>query len=49
MVKAIGALGGERVGGDLAPLGSVDFSSYLIKAQATKPDVIVFLTRATIC
>jgi branched-chain amino acid transport system substrate-binding protein len=45
MVKAAGALGGERVGGDLAPLGSVDFSSYLIKAQAANPDVIVFLVQ----
>ena len=45
MVKAIGALGGERVGGDLAPLGSVDFSAYLIKAQAANPDVIIFLTQ----
>jgi branched-chain amino acid transport system substrate-binding protein len=43
LVKAIGALGGERIGGDLAPLGTVDFSSYLIKAQATNPDVILFL------
>jgi branched-chain amino acid transport system substrate-binding protein len=43
MVKAIAALGGERVGGDLTPLGTVDFSSYLIKAQAANPDVIVFL------
>jgi branched-chain amino acid transport system substrate-binding protein len=43
LVKAIGALGGERVGGDLVPLGSVDFSSYLIKAQAANPDVILFL------
>ena len=45
MVKAIAALGGERVGGDLTPLGSVDFSSYLIKAQAANPDVIVFLVQ----
>ncbi len=45
LVKAAGALGGERVGGDLAPLGSVDFSSYLIKAQAANPDVIIFLTQ----
>jgi len=44
-VKAAGALGGERVGGDLAPLGAVDFSSYLIKAQAANPDVIVFLVQ----
>jgi branched-chain amino acid transport system substrate-binding protein len=43
LVKAIGALGGERTGGDLVPLGSVDFSSYLIKAQAANPDVILFL------
>jgi branched-chain amino acid transport system substrate-binding protein len=45
MVKAAGALGGEGVGGDLTPLGSVDFSSYLIKAQAANPDVIVFLVQ----
>ena len=45
MVKAIAALGGERVGGDLTPLGTVDFSSYLIKAQAANPDVIVFLVQ----
>jgi branched-chain amino acid transport system substrate-binding protein len=45
MVKAAGALGAEKVGGDLTPLGSVDFSSYLIKAQAANPDVIVFLVQ----
>jgi branched-chain amino acid transport system substrate-binding protein len=45
MVKAIAKLGGDRVGGDLAPLGTVDFSSYLIKAQAADPDVIIFLTQ----
>ena len=45
MVKAISKLGGERVGGDLVPLGSVDFSSYLIKAQGMNPDVIVFLVQ----
>ena len=43
LIKASAALGGVRVGGDLAPLGTVDFSSYLIKAQAANPDVIVFL------
>lgn len=41
--KAGGALGGSKVGGDLTPLGTTDFSSYLIKAQAAKPDVIIFL------
>ena len=43
LVKAIKKLGGERIGGDLTPLGSVDFSSYLIKAQSAKPDVILLL------
>src|SRR5260370_38346575 len=45
MIKAIGALGGEKVGGDLVPLASVDFSSYLIKAQAANPDVIIFIVQ----
>jgi branched-chain amino acid transport system substrate-binding protein len=45
MVKAAEALGGSRVGGDLTPLGTIDFSSYLIKAQAAGPDVIIFLTQ----
>jgi branched-chain amino acid transport system substrate-binding protein len=45
LVKAGAALGATRVGGDLAPLGTVDFSSYLIKAQSAAPDVIVFLTQ----
>ena len=43
LVKAATALGGTRVGGDLVPLGTSDYSSYLIKAQAANPDVIVFL------
>jgi branched-chain amino acid transport system substrate-binding protein len=41
--KASAKLGGTKVGGDLTPLGTTDFSSYLIKAQAAKPDVIIFL------
>ena len=45
MMKASAALGGVRVGGDLTPLGSTDFSAYLIKAQAASPDVIVFLVQ----
>ena len=45
MVSAGAAFGATRVGGDLAPLGTVDFSSYLIKAQSASPDVIVFLTQ----
>ena len=43
MVKAATKLGGSRAGGALTPLGTVDFSSYLINAQAAKPDVIIFL------
>ena len=45
MVKAGAKLGATRVGGDLTPLGTVDFSSYLIKAQSADPDVIIFLTQ----
>ena len=35
--------GGTEVGASLTPLGGTDFSSYLIKAQAANPDVIIFL------
>jgi branched-chain amino acid transport system substrate-binding protein len=45
MEKACTKLGGEKVGGDLTPLGTTDFSSYLIKAQAANPDVIIFLVQ----
>ena len=45
MEKASASLGGSKVGGDLTPLGTTDFSSYLIKAQAAKPDVIIFLVQ----
>ncbi len=43
--KAAERLGGTKIGADLAPLGTTDFSSFLIKAQAAHPDVIVFLTQ----
>ena len=45
LIKATTALGGSRAGGDLVPLGTSDYSSYLIKAQAANPDVIVFLVQ----
>ncbi len=35
--------GGTEVGADLSPLGATDYSSYLIKAQAANPDVIILL------
>jgi len=37
------AAGGTEVGGDMVPLQSTDFSSYLIKAQSTNPDAIILL------
>lgn len=37
--------GGTEAGAALAPLGTTDFSSYLIQAEAAKPDVILFLTQ----
>ncbi len=43
LIRAIKGLGGERVGGGLSPVGTVDFSSYLIQAQAANPDVIMFV------
>lgn len=36
--------GGTEVGASLTPLGTTDFSPYLIKAQAANPDVIIDLT-----
>lgn len=35
--------GGKSVGNALAPLGTTDFSSYLIRAQAANPDVLICL------
>ncbi|TMB34592.1 MAG: ABC transporter substrate-binding protein [Deltaproteobacteria bacterium] len=43
--KAAAKGGGTKVGGDLTPLGTTDFSSYLIKAQSANPDVIMFLVQ----
>ena len=40
---ALKAAGGTELGESLTPLGSTDYSSYLIQAQATNPDVILFL------
>jgi branched-chain amino acid transport system substrate-binding protein len=41
---ALKANNGTETGASLTPLGTTDFSSYLIKAQASNPDVIIFLT-----
>ena len=40
---ALKQYGGTEVGASLTPLGTTDFSSYLIKAQAADPEVILFL------
>jgi branched-chain amino acid transport system substrate-binding protein len=40
---ALERLGGTVVGGDLVPVGTTDFSAYLIKAQAAQPDVLIVL------
>lgn len=40
---ALKKFGGNNVGVSLPPLGTTDFSSFLIKAAAAKPDVIVLL------
>jgi branched-chain amino acid transport system substrate-binding protein len=45
MQKACKRLGGTTAGADLTPLGTTDFSSYLIKAQSASPDVILFLVQ----
>ena len=45
MIAEMKKLGGERVGGDLTPLGTVDFSSYLIKAQAANPDILMIFVQ----
>lgn len=37
------AHGGTVLGTSLAPLGTTDFSSYLIQAQAAKPDCLIIL------
>jgi branched-chain amino acid transport system substrate-binding protein len=36
-------LGGTITGNELAPLGTTDFSAYLIKARAANPDVLILL------
>jgi branched-chain amino acid transport system substrate-binding protein len=42
--KAAAKLGGTKVGADLIPLSTTDFSPFLINARAANPDAIMFLT-----
>jgi len=39
-------LGGTVTGNELAPVGTADFSAYLIKARVANPDVLVVLPQA---
>jgi branched-chain amino acid transport system substrate-binding protein len=41
--KLLKGMGGTVLGNSLAPLGATDFTSYLIKAQQSKPDVLINL------
>jgi branched-chain amino acid transport system substrate-binding protein len=41
--KLLKGMGGTVLGNSLSPLGTTDFSSYLIKAQQAKPDVLILL------
>jgi branched-chain amino acid transport system substrate-binding protein len=43
MEASLKEVGGTVVGGALCPLGTTDFSAYLIQAQAAQPDVIIVL------
>jgi branched-chain amino acid transport system substrate-binding protein len=40
-------LGGTITGNELTPLGTSDFSAYLIKARAAKPDVLLLLVQGS--
>src|SRR5580692_9943684 len=40
-------LGGTITGNELTPLGTADFSAYLIKAQAANPDVLLVLPQGS--
>jgi branched-chain amino acid transport system substrate-binding protein len=42
--KLLKGLGGTVLGNSLAPLGTTDFSSYLIKAEQANPNVLINLT-----
>ncbi len=41
--KLLKGMGGTVLGNALAPLGTTDFSSYLIKAKSANPDVLIVL------
>jgi branched-chain amino acid transport system substrate-binding protein len=46
-VKNLKRLGGTVTGNELTPLGTTDFSAYLIKARTANPDVILALVQGS--
>ncbi|MBV9532125.1 MAG: ABC transporter substrate-binding protein [Bradyrhizobium sp.] len=40
-------LGGAATGNELTPLGTTDFSAYLIKARSANPDVLILLVQGS--
>jgi branched-chain amino acid transport system substrate-binding protein len=44
-LKNLQRLGGTMTGNELTPLGTTDFSAYLIKARAANPDIILALVQ----
>src|SRR5499425_3103645 len=46
-VKNLQRLGGSMTGNELTPLGTTDFSAYLIKARAANPDVLLVLPQGS--
>jgi branched-chain amino acid transport system substrate-binding protein len=45
--KNLKRLGGTMTGNELTPLGTTDFSAYLIKARAANPDIILLLVQGS--
>src|SRR5216684_1352336 len=45
--ESLKKLGGTVTGNELTPLGTSDFSAYLIKARAAKPDVLLLLVQGS--
>jgi branched-chain amino acid transport system substrate-binding protein len=46
-VKNLNRLGGTVTGTELTPLGTTDFSAYLIKARTANPDIILALVQGS--
>jgi branched-chain amino acid transport system substrate-binding protein len=47
LARNLKRLGGTETGEELTPLGTNDYSAYLIKARAAEPDIILLLVQGT--